>query len=386
MRISVISFTENGTLLSLRLKEKLEEGKGDEVLLYRKHRQSAQEGSCPPADIRDVEESLTKWAGRQFAAGEPIVFIGACGIAVRTIAPHLKSKLTDSPVLVMDESGRFVIPLVSGHVGGANELARRIAGCMGAEAVITTATDLNGCFAVDLFAKENQLRIRKREGIAAVSGKLLAGDTVLVSVEGMEPADRIKEADGSKMPKGLSLVVYPPEEPVDILISTQKEAVCETLCKVACPLQPKQYAVGIGCKRGKDESDLESFFLERISGMGITSEDIFALTSIDEKKDEQGLCRLAEKYRIPFITFSSDQLREADGEFHGSAFVEKQMGVDNVCERAALLACGEKGEPVLPKQAENGMTIAIAKRQWDPRQLKWNTVAEEEYVSEHDIG
>lgn len=112
-----------------------------------------------------VQESVSVWAGEQMAAHHALVFVGACGIAVRAIAPWITDKLHDSPVLVMDEQGQYVIPLLSGHVGGANELAVRLAGELGAVPVITTATDLHGSFAVDLFAKRNDLWIHNREGL-----------------------------------------------------------------------------------------------------------------------------------------------------------------------------------------------------------------------------
>ena len=105
---------------------------------------------------KDRGESLKEWCLRCFEEGEALVFVGACGIAVRTIAPFLQDKTKDPAVLVMDEAGRYVISLVSGHLGGANRLALKIAESLGAEPVITTATDVNGKFAVDVFAKDNQ--------------------------------------------------------------------------------------------------------------------------------------------------------------------------------------------------------------------------------------
>ncbi len=353
MRISVISFTENGYALSLRIRECLLGEDIEAVDIYR-------------------DEALNTWVAEQFAAGRPIIFVGACGIAVRAIAPHLKSKLTDSPVLVMDETGQFVIPLVSGHVGGANELARRVASCMGAVPVITTATDLNGCFAVDLFAKANRLQILKKEGIAAVSSKLLAGEQVTVSVQGIDKPKTTGDADTNypgcgSLPEGLVPVAYPPEEYADIVISCEEEA----LAKAACPLRPKTCAAGIGCRKGKSEDELEEYFLGRLGDAGISPGEVFAIASIDQKSGEEGLCLLAEKYRIPFVTFSAEELEKAQGDFDGSEFVRERMGVDNVCERAALLACGGCGELILKKQAQNGMTLAAARRPWSPDHLDW---------------
>lgn len=107
-----------------------------------------------------------------------MLFVGAAGIAVRAIAPLVKDKLTDPAVLVMDEAGQFVIPILSGHVGGANELARLIAGLCQAVPVITTATDVNRVFAVDVFAAKNSLIIADREAARHVAMDLLEGREV----------------------------------------------------------------------------------------------------------------------------------------------------------------------------------------------------------------
>lgn len=162
-KISMISFTGQGRELAETIRERLPER---EIQVCHK-----------------PEQGTVPWTGQQFAEGAAVVFIGACGIAVRSIAPFVKDKLSDSPVLVVDETGRYVIPLLSGHAGGANELAVQLADRIGAEAVITTATDLHGVFAVDLFARRNRLTIVNREGITKVSAKVLRGEKLSVSVE-----------------------------------------------------------------------------------------------------------------------------------------------------------------------------------------------------------
>ena len=102
--------------------------------------------------------TLAGWTAQQFAAADALVFVGAAGIAVRAIAPHCQSKATDPAVVVLDECGRFAVPLLSGHLGGANDLACRLGAACGAVPVITTATDANGLFAVDEWAKKTKLR------------------------------------------------------------------------------------------------------------------------------------------------------------------------------------------------------------------------------------
>ena len=128
--------------------------------------------------IRCRDMSLSQWTGTMFREQSAIVFVGAAGIAVRAIAPFIKDKMTDPPVVVVDEGGCFSIPILSGHVGGANALAERISGCIGAVPVITTATDVNGLFAVDVFAAANGLALTDREAARQVSARLLDGGKV----------------------------------------------------------------------------------------------------------------------------------------------------------------------------------------------------------------
>ena len=122
--------------------------------------------------------SLAEWTGVQFVQSDALIFVGAAGIAVRAIAPHCKSKTTDPAVVVVDECGRFAVPILSGHLGGANDLARAIAAVCGAVPVITTATDAHGIFAVDEWAKHQNCMVLEPERIKLVSGKLLAGQPV----------------------------------------------------------------------------------------------------------------------------------------------------------------------------------------------------------------
>ena len=136
--------------------------------------------------------SLAEWTSTQFVQSDALIFVGAAGIAVRAIAPHCKSKTTDPAVVVVDECGRFAVPILSGHLGGANDLARAIAAVCGAVPVITTATDAHGIFAVDEWAKHQNCMVLEPERIKLISGKLLAGQPVYywtdIPVTGTAPA------------------------------------------------------------------------------------------------------------------------------------------------------------------------------------------------------
>ena len=136
-------------------------------------------------------------------------------------------------------------------------------------------------------------------------------------------------------------------------------------------LQPKKYILGVGCKKDTDSAKLDLFLKKILEEQGIVIEQIAALASIDVKKEERCLLEFSEKYRIPFRTYTAQELQAVPGEFHGSEFVKTQVGVDNVCERAALKAAGTGGWILLGKQAQDGMTVAVAEKTWKERIRMW---------------
>ena len=348
MRLSMMSFTENGMHLSKKIAG---QWKDIDVAIFTKC--SYVKDVVSASDVSYVKQSIEDWAREQMKENNSLLFIGACGIAVRAIAPCITDKLHDSPVLVMDEQGSYVIPILSGHIGGANALAVQIAELTGAIPVITTATDLNGRFAVDLFAKRNGLYIVNKDGIAKVSAKVLAGKEIIISVESGHVRFPIN------LPEGTRMVPYPPVQPVDVVITSKKMDFDALLY-----LKPREYVIGMGCKKGKETEKISKWIDKSIRDFGIDKREIFALASIDRKKEEEGFLIWSRKEKIPFLTFSKKQLQEIKGEFHASTFVKEQVGVDNVCERAALAACGDGGTLVYERHAGDGMTIAIAKRDW----------------------
>lgn len=372
MKVSIISFTLKGIELSLKIKKAFSGETEEELCLYTKcsHAEKSlterklTEKNLAESGLSYVEQPLTEWTGEQMKKRRSLLFIGACGIAVRAIAPFLTDKLNDVPVLVMDEQGRFVIPVLAGHVGGANELAVSLAERMGSTPVITTATDLNHCFAVDLFARRNALHIVNKDGIAKVSSRILAGEEVTMAVE--EGHFREEEAGipGEKrlleeinVPEGIRLVST--ESLADVLVAPASYGQGRLLT-----LRPKEYVIGIGCKRGKAAEQIDHFVNRALKESGISMEQVAAFASIDRKKDEEGILWMSSHYGIPFVTYSAEELQQVEGTFHASEFVKSQVGVDNVCERAALRFSGPDGILITGKQAEDGITAAIVKRRW----------------------
>lgn len=427
MKVSIISFTLKGIELSLKIKKAFSGETEEDLCLYTKcshAEKSLTERKLTEKDLVEsglsyVEQPLTEWTGEQMKKRRSLLFIGACGIAVRAIAPFLTDKLNDVPVLVMDEQGRFVIPVLAGHVGGANELAVSLAERMGSTPVITTATDLNHCFAVDLFARRNALHIVNKDGIAKVSSRILAGEEVTMAVEEGHFREEVQTLRGRRVsrktniPDGIRLVSCIPEfhtdipivmteviedipaasaestedvpvvsvesitdatvafsessagipgvteSPVDILVAPASYGQGRLLT-----LRPKEYVIGIGCKRGKAAEQIDHFVNRALKESGISMEQVAAFASIDRKKDEEGILWMSSHYGIPFVTYSAEELQQVEGTFHASEFVKSQVGVDNVCERAALRFSGPDGILITGKQAEDGITAAIVKRIW----------------------
>lgn len=347
--LSIISFTKNGMELSKRFQN----GPCDEVVLYTKWKAKEEKKvnneneETETEVVQYVEESLADWTEKQFAKRNAILFIGACGIAVRAISSCVKDKFKDSPVLVLDEKGQFMIPILSGHIGGANAIAKDLAAYCNAIPVLTTATDVQEQFAIDLFAKENGLRIMNREKLALVTNKVLQHETIKIYVE---PGISLSLLDE----KGI-VISEADREDVDVRIGIDPP-------KNDCLyLRPKQYVVGLGCKKGKNMEALREFLEEICDSLGIDTEEIAGFASIDVKKDEAGIKELAYYYRVPFWTFSKEELSQIVGTFSASSFVWDTVGVDNVCERSAM-AVVSNGELIKPKTAKDGMTIAIVKQ------------------------
>lgn len=387
MKISIICFTLTGQQTGEKLKKALEKQK-HAVSLYAKSKYISD----------SIKESTKEWAGEQFESADGIIFIGATGIAVRSIAPYVASKKTDPAVLVTDECGKFVISLLSGHLGGANELALQAAEALHAVPIVTTATDLEGKFAVDVFAKKNNCHIFRMKEAKEVSAALLAGEKVgfysefpwegelpegLVNCCGLRN-EISSETDLAAMEAKL-------ESASDLF---PKVGIAVTIHKNCTPflstthVVPQAVALGMGCRKNKEAQAVEKAAFTCLEENQIYPQAVACLASIDIKKEEPGLLALAEKMGIPFETFSSEELLAVKGEFTASSFVSRTVGVDNVCERSALKAAqdriclntgripernqtkpgtrrgGEHCRLIQRKQAADGVTAALVLADW----------------------
>lgn len=320
MRVELIAFTARGNALAERLAEVLTRA------------------GCPAACTREglrVEE----WAARAFGRSEALVFVGAAGIAVRAIAPCLRHKSIDPAVVVVDEAGRYVVPILSGHLGGANDLARWIAGLTGAEAVVTTATDVNGVFAADQWARRQGLLVPWPERILGVSSRLLAGGAVSLwsrwPVSGPRPAE----------------LIWGERDRADIVVDwTPPRPEALWLC-------PRTLRAGVGCRRGTSEEAIRTLFDRTMEDLGLPTRAVEAVCSIDLKADEPGLLAFSRSLGLPLTVYPAGRLARVEGSVSPSHFVAQVTGVDNVCERAALAAGGVL---LKSKTVRDGVTLALA--------------------------
>ena len=370
MKISIISFSRSGYRIGEMLSWFLGEG-GHEVEAFTKSKYTKKilDESQVEADdkaFRNVKEfakpidsSLRDWTGRRFAESDAIIFIGACGIAVRSIAPFVSSKKTDPAVVVIDEQGKFAISLLSGHIGGANELTEEISNLLHATPVITTATDIHNKFAVDVFAKTNGCYISDMTMAKEISAALVNGNSVGFASDfpwvGEIPKELqlLDEEDETK---------EKPEMGIYVTNSYLKHPFVHTLYLV-----PKIITLGVGCKKDTPAETVEKVVRKACDELLIPSVSMELVTSIDLKKEEQGILEYCKERNLPFETYSAEQLKEVEGSFAESKFVEETTGVDNVCERSAILGSskhGEKSNLILRKYAEDGVTAALARRKW----------------------
>ena len=279
----------------------------------------------------------------EFKTADVLVFVGACGIAVRAVAPCVKSKTTDPAVLVIDEQANFVISLLSGHIGGANLLARKIADAIGAEPVVTTATDVNSLFAVDEWAAQHNMVIGDMQAAKAFAAALVDGKTVGCCcdypLQGALPHNVVLAESG--------------EVGVAITTDASKKPFAKTVTLI-----PQIVHLGIGCRRNTSLEKIEALVLAEMAKHGYDMRSVKDIASVDLKKDEPGLLAFVDKYNVPANFYSAAELEAAEGEFTPSEFVKGVAGVDNVCERAAVLASG--GTLTVHKTAQDGVTLAIA--------------------------
>ena len=327
MKAAIIAFSLNGTKLAHKIKEHLSDC---EIMANTTNSRARH-------ILPIINMPLREWVKLQFESCDLLIFVGACGIAVRQIAPFLVSKKTDPAVVVVDDTGKNVISLLSGHIGGANKWTQIIADKIGANAVITTSSDCNEKTAIDLFAQKNNLHISDFKMAKEIESALLDGEKINLysefSIKGQVPKEFVLTEE---------------------LFNNQLNTELKTLMLI-----PKNIVVGVGCRRNKTKEEIIFAIDECLKLKEIDKCEVCKIATIDLKKDEAGLIEAAKFYEAQFECYSAQQLSAIENVSRKSEFVKNVTGVDNVCEKAAILG-SDYGELLLDKQIKNGVTVAIA--------------------------
>lgn len=326
MKTAVISLTENGRIISEKISRSFE---NCTEFAYEKY--SAGKVSFG---------SLGKLTSEIFGEFDALIYICAVGITVRVIAPHIVSKVTDPAVVAIDESGKYVVSVLSGHIGGANLLAKKIADIIGAVPVITTATDTAGKFSPDLFAVSNvlyinEIGIAKEIAAASVNGKKIGFVSDL-------KCENVPDFFSENSDIGICISFDENKNPFEKTLH----------------LIPKNYSVGIGCKKNTSYETLSEFVFSVFKNNGLSVKQIRCINSVNKKKSERCIHALSKTLNVPVNFYSAEELMSVNGDFSSSDFVMKTIGADNVCERSA---CAAGGTLIVSKTAGNGVTAAVAK-------------------------
>ena len=321
------------------------------------------EGLDKPGILQPVEDSMAAWMGKAFQEADGILVIGAAGIAVRSAAPWIRDKFTDPALVVMDEKGRFVIPLLSGHVGGGNELGKLLAACTGASLAITTATDVEQRFAVDVFAVKRGLWISSRQRAKEISADVLAGRPVGIFCafpqRGEIPGElnRICGENDLEEFRGKHLIY------LGVKRCRKWERALEEKGGGILYLVPPVLVLGVGCRKATDSAWVKNQIISCLQAEDIWLEAVKTAATIHRKLEEPALRKLCEEMNWELKGYAAQELSAVPGTFSDSPFVEQTVGVGNVCERAAVLG-SEGGELILPKQRLQGVTAAVASKGW----------------------
>ena len=324
-RAAILYFTDKGAQMGEMLAEKL----------------NCTAQKPPKGGLSAITEKL-------FHEVDALIFIGACGIAVRAIAPHVVRKTSDPAVIVLDEQGKHVISLLSGHIGGANDLARRIAGYTGGEAVITTATDVNGRFSVDAWAATHDCVIDDMEKAKEYAATILKRDLPLwtdFEVCGNLPGGVFLGQEGAC---GAAISVEANAHPFDMTLR----------------LIPRIVHIGIGCKRGTPKEKIKAAVTLALQEAGVDQRAIKSVASIDVKQNEEGLHAYCRDQQLPLSFYTAQELQAVPGDFIHSDYVFKTVGVGNVCDRAAMRSAGEGARLLLGKMILDGVTVGVAQEKW----------------------
>jgi cobalt-precorrin 5A hydrolase len=336
--LAIITLTKGSEKIAYKLKEML-----TDAHIYTKDSYKDKYG-CLDRLIKDL-----------FNKYDSFIFIMATGIVVRLIAPLLVHKSKDPAVVVMDEKGNYAISLLSGHIGGANELAKYVASLLpNCNPVITTASDVNNMTSIDMFAKNNKLILKDFDNAKVLTSALIDGSKILVIDESKAISnlpdnyvfynDKINVSDYG----GILVITNRDDE---YIVSKKYET------KVMSVMH-KNLVLGIGCRKNVPSDDLFNKVKKYFHKWGYSLDSLKYISSAWVKKDEQALIDLSDRLEVPYIVYEKKDIQEVESQFNSSDFVNKTLGVGCISEPCGYLA-SNKGKCLINKIKDNGVTLSL---------------------------
>lgn len=337
---AIITLTKGGMELGLKLLNEYE----DSVLYINKKFDAEGER------VRKINNGIKELVSSLFEEYKCLVFIMATGIVVRSIAPYLESKAKDPAVIVMDEKGRNVISLLSGHLGGANEITLDIAEILKSNPVITTASDVNNTLAVDTLAMKLGCVIENLRDATRVTSHIVNGEKIgVVSKNNFN----IKLPDNFTMLRSIEEI-----KGFKGIINITNERKIDKSKLDTVVLRPRNIIIGVGCRRNKAKEEIITAIMDSLDKTNKSHLSIKHIATIDAKRNEKGIIDAADYYGVPLIIVDSEKVKNVEKNFETSEFVRKSIGVGAVAEPVAILS-SNRGSLIFKKTKYDGITIAI---------------------------
>lgn len=360
-KTAIIALTRNGARMARTLAGSLD--RDHTLFIDRRFRKDDDSGEAFDLPLRPVVK-------RAFAEYSSLVLFLSAGASIRLLAPLLESKQVDPAVVCVDDAGSFCVSLISGHVGGADQLAQEVAVCLGARAVVTSASHASGTLAVDLLGREFGWRLKADSTtITRASAAVINGQPIGI----WQGAGELGWwPDGTPLPENIA--VYATLEDLaasacaTALIISDTTGDLETLLadKITVVYRPRSLVIGMGCRRGVPVEELESLLAEALRENGLSAECLAEIATAEIKRGEPGLEQLAERHGVPLSFLQADELNGVF-ETNPGAITSKSerahglVGVWGVAEPAALLTAGAS-ELLVTREKTTRATIAIARK------------------------
>lgn len=347
-RTAVVAITKHGIEIARRIKQKMPDV---DIFVPAKHSDSA-------TDVNWFSEHSTQLLGSLFKTHDALICVFSLGAVIRIIAPHLVDKKSDPAVIVIDDRANHVISALSGHLGGANALARLVASFLGAQPVITTAADVNETIAVDLVGREFGWTIENFENVTRVSAFMVNEEKIAIYQDAGE-----KKWWHAQLPKNVTLVddigqVKSPEFKAGLVISDRAVSDPEIAIKSVI-YRPKSLVVGIGLHWDTTKDVIESGIKTVFSERGLSLKSIRNVSSINREANVKGLEEFSKEYGIPVEIYDKEELAVVSVP-NASPTVQKFEGTASVSEASSLLS--SKGELIVPKQKfPPNLTVAVSR-------------------------